>query len=131
MPMVISVAHLVKDMDLLYDTLDKAPFTEFFKRLWARSAGSLRKLHLRQADGRAFSPTLPTSIHILQLTRCQILRLFSHNLRRSRFHQDQLPVLLWDNWPVWSPEPRLRPSCTSVRPASTAATFDFDVLPSR
>jgi len=40
MPVIISVAHLVKDMDLLYDTLDKAPFTEFFKRLWASSAGN-------------------------------------------------------------------------------------------
>ena len=39
MLVIISVAHLVKDMDLLYDTRDQAPFTNFFKRLWARSAG--------------------------------------------------------------------------------------------
>ncbi len=39
MLVITSVAHLVKDMDLLYDTRDRAPFTEFFKRLWARSAG--------------------------------------------------------------------------------------------
>jgi len=44
MPVIISVAHLVKNMDLMYDTRDRAPFTEFFKRLWARSAG---KCHFR------------------------------------------------------------------------------------